>query len=268
MKSKLIVITVLILCDRSTFDVSAQQDSSILLNNRGYELYKVKEYHRAVELFNQAINKNYSNYIAYYNLASTYSILTTLGVDCNTNFYAKTIHALEACYHLDSLKTKQKAHKDKDFDGIRNEYEFNVLIYGLKFEKPEHVKGFIVEKTFRTSIPGSTYYPIEELTINNDNTWFYSFHKNAEEMIEYWHGEQKGETPKLVCGTKAGIWHLDGHILRLIDQSNTEFEKFILKKPGIIGNLYYPNPNDMSGENIVRHYWKCGKCGCNEIDKL
>jgi len=245
---------------------NAQKLESISHNTKGFELYKTKNFHKAIDYFNLAIKADYSNYIAHYNLACTYSLLTINDGNCNTEYFKNAISALEDCYALDSLKTKEKATKDKDFDNIRTEYEFNVLIYGLDFNKAEFVRGFIVGKTFKTSIPGSTYYPIEELTINADNTWVYSFHKNSEEMNSYWHGEQVGTAPTLIEEIKKGTWKLSGHILTLLDESNNVYKIYTLLEPGKINDLYYPDPNDLSGQSEVRHYWKCGKCGCGLID--
>ncbi len=95
-----------------------------------------------------------------------------------------------------------------------------------------------------------------------------TFHKNAKEMNNYWHGEQVGKPPKLVLGTDTGFWRLKGHTLFLMNSKRRLIKKIKLTSPDKIDGLFYPNPNDMSGNSEVRHFWKCGKCGCKEIEEL
>lgn len=206
----------------------------------------------------------YKNYIELYDSARTYALNAVPNInedECNVDYYLKAIYFLNQCLSYDSLLTGKKAKQDTLFNGIRNEYEFQVLFYGLSFDNPRDVRSFIVNKTYRTSIPGSTYYPIVTLTLNDDNTWEKTYHKNAEEMTNYWIFG-KGNQPELEIGIENGFWELDGHILILLDQSKKEMKRIKLTEPWAIDELYYPDPNDMSGKSEVRHPWKCGKCGC------
>lgn len=262
-------IIIITLCFLNFTSVFSQTVASKKLNSTGFDFYKAKNYKQAASSFAQSIEVDPTNYIAHFNLACTYSILTTLHENCDVNYYAKAIKALEKCFELDSKKTKNKAIKDSDFDGIRNEYEFNVLVHNLSFENPKHVKDFITNKQYSTEAPGSSYFPIEDLTLNKDSTWSYRYHKNAKEMSNYYHGGDMEEpAPTIVIGIKEGNWNLDGYILTLKNKNNSEFMKFTIKKAGEIGQFYYPNPNDMSGDYDVRHHWNCGKCGCQPIEAL
>ncbi len=269
MKKKPLKTILILLIVNSSFVLSySQTDSSTFFNKKGLKHFSARQYTQAVHYFEKAVKKDYNNWWANYNLARTYSVLTTLRSKCNTSFYAKTIEYLKYCLSIDSVKTLDEVKKEKAFYGLKNEYEFNVLIHKLSFYNPKHIKGFIVGKTFRTSTPGSSYSPINTLTINKNGTWTLSFHENSEEMFNYWHGSQEGNPPTLKIGTKRGVWRLQGHHLKILDKAYKEINTYKLKKPGVIGNMYYPDPNDMRSSGFVRHYWKTGNCGCDEIEGL
>ncbi|MBK8806487.1 MAG: hypothetical protein IPO21_07540 [Bacteroidales bacterium] len=211
------------------------------------------------------ITSNYKQYLTLYDSARTNAkdAVPDLNLDsCNLNLYLKTIDFLMECFSFDSLLTVKKVKQDNYFDGIRNEYEIRQLFYGLSFFNPQDVRSFIMGKTYKTSTPGSSYFPITTLTLNENDTWLKTYHKNAEEMINYWQ-LGIGNEPELIIGTETGIWKLDGHVLILFDKFKNEIKRIKLTEPHIIDDLYYPDPNDMSQENYVRHFWKCGKCGCN-----
>jgi hypothetical protein len=206
----------------------------------------------------------YKKYVELYDSARTYALKAIPNIDedeCILDYYLKSIYFLKECFSYDSLLTTKKAKQDTLFNGIRNEYEFQVIFYDLSFDNPRDVRSFIVNKTYRTSAPGSTYYPIKTLTLYDNNTWEKTYHKNAKEMTDYWvFGE--GEQPELEIETENGFWELDDHVLILLNQSKKEIKRIKLTEPGSIEGLHYPDPNDMSGESEVRHFWKCGKCGC------
>ncbi len=206
----------------------------------------------------------YKNYLALYDSARINAKNAVPNIylnTCNFILYLKTIDFLKDCISYDSILTVKKVKQDNYFDGIRNEYEIRVLFYGLCFENSEDVSSFIVNKTYSTSAPGSSYYPITTLTLYENYIWEMSYHKNSEEMWNYWH-LGLGNEPELIIGTKKGSWKLEGHSLILFDQFKKETQVIKLTQPNVIDEFYYPDPNNMSGENEVRHYWKCGKCGC------
>jgi hypothetical protein len=181
---------------------------------------------------------------------------------CILDYYLKAIDFLNECCSFDTAFTTGKVQNDHRFDGIRNEYEFQAMFYGLSFDSARWVRSFIVDKTYRTSAPGSSYYPIDELTIHNDNSWDLVFHKNAEEMTNYYLMGIGDTAPELQLDTINGTWALNDHELTLINADNKVLKTISLQSPGVIDNMFYPDPNDMSGNNEVRHYWQCGKCGC------
>ncbi len=188
----------------------------------------------------------------------------TAGADtCHRESYMTCLEWVESCLSLDSSRTISGIRTDPAFDGVRDEYEIRRLTDNIEFENPLHVKGFIVGKTFTTSAPGTSYYPISMLTILEDGTWTDRYHKNAEELLAYWHGDEPaGKAPEVRWGEKSGRWELQGHTLLMYDQEGGLEQSYELSAPGQIGEYYYPDPNDESGRSEVRHYWKCGKCGC------
>lgn len=264
-------LSILILCLIS-IPTYAQYDphKSKILNEKGHAFFQTKKYTLAIPFLERAIERNGKNYDAHYNLACTYAMLTTQDTTCNTIYYAKTVESLKNCILLDKEKTIQKAKSDGSFEGIKNEYEFNVLIYELSFKDANRVKEFIVGKTYQTSTPGSTYYPINTLTLFEDYTWLSSFHENAEEMANYWHFNEdfSKAPPQLKIGHKKGSWQLNDHILTLYDENKIELKQILLENPSEIDKMYYPDPNDMRDDQEIRHYWKCGVCGCQPIKGL
>lgn len=265
-KSQFTIIVFILLMNTFVF---SQRDSSrtFLLNNQGYAFYNVAEYDSAVKYFKKASFKDPLDYTAQYNLACTYALLTTIDTICNFRYFKKAIASLSICYNLDSLLTKQKVSFDKDFDGIRGEYEFNVLIHHLSFKNPNQVHEFIVDKTFTTALPSlNNYYPVKILNVKRDGTYKYIYHKNSEDLTNYWYGGQKGKPPEVLIGTKVGKWSLIGYSLYLTNESGVVFKVFLLKEQGVIGEFHYPNPNDNRGVDFL-HSWKWGKCGCFLIDE-
>lgn len=247
----------------SISNLSAQE----LATDPDYQYYYQKEYKQGLIKTPEdslALASMYKQYLTLYDSARTNAKKAVPDINSNTctlHLYLKTIDFINECLSFDSLLTVKKVKKDNYFDGIRNEYEIRVLFYGLSFLNPQDVRGFIVGKIYKTSTPGSSYSPITTLTLNENDTWIKTYHKNAEEMINYWQ-LGLGEEPELIIGTETGKWKLDEHTLILFDNKKNEIKRIMLTEPNVIDNLYFPDPNDMSEENYVRHFWKCGKCGC------
>jgi hypothetical protein len=188
----------------------------------------------------------------------------TAGADtCHRESYMTCLEWVEFCLSLDSSRTISEIRSNPAFDGVRDEYEIRRLTDNIDFYDPAFVRDFIVGKVFTTSAPGTSYYPISTLAILEDGTWLCRYHENAEELLAYWHAdEQTGEAPVVRWGERSGRWKLQGHTLLMYDQKRELEQSYELTAPGQIGEYYYPDPNDESGRSEVRHYWKCGKCGC------
>lgn len=210
------------------------------------------------------VSRYYENYIQLFALAKSHALQAVPDPSvnkCNLDHYLRAINLLEDCISYDTSLTFKKVKNDNSFKGIENEYEFRVLFHDLDFEKPRDVRSFIVNKTYRTPVPGVVYHPITTLYIDDNNTWTEEYHENTKEMQEYWHFH-KGKEPVLKIAVKKGFWSLENHTLIMQDEHRREIKQIQLTEPGVIDGLYYPDPNDESGSSEVRHFWKCGKCGC------
>lgn len=67
-----------------TLPFAHAETSAVDLNAQGYRQYKAGRYAEALELFNQAIQKDPKLALAHYNLAATLGLLRGRGKTCET----------------------------------------------------------------------------------------------------------------------------------------------------------------------------------------
>jgi len=236
------------------------------LNQKGERLYKKKKYREASEIFKKVVNLSGGHYPALYNLTLSYAKMAVprKSGGCNGEIFHETIYFLKKLIEINRERTIEKAKKDSAFDMIRNYPMFREIIYNENAEK--NVKRYFSGKIYTTSTPGSSYYPVTTITIEKNGRWFSTFHENADLAMDCF-GERKSkkcDNFQLKIGTQKGTWYVDGNILFLKDEKGKITEKYELKinllKPFENSDgepLYYPDPNDMSGDSDAEYENSC-----------
>lgn len=146
--------------ETDTFCVESEQDNGIKLNTEGIEYAAKKDYDKALELFNRAIELDNSNPEFYYNLGVAYSFkgmeeeeeaayMNVLLIEpddpklnsvlASTYFNLACLYALqgkkeqaldqlEKLYYIDSRTLYHHLQSDKDLDSLRDEPRFKELM--------------------------------------------------------------------------------------------------------------------------------------------
>lgn len=112
------------------------------LNAQGYRHYKAGRYAEAIDLFNQAIQKDPKLALPHYNLAATLALVRGKGKTCEFEAYGSTIvdHLRDAVALDPSRRERMK--KDSDFDSIRTTVGY-WIVSGLSPEKEDDARAIL-----------------------------------------------------------------------------------------------------------------------------
>jgi tetratricopeptide (TPR) repeat protein len=209
-------------------------------NKKGFALHESGRFREAARFFERAVAASDLHYTAQFNLACATARLAASknNPPSDRKWFDRSIQALQTAAEMNRERTIKKAASDPDFDGIRGYPRFVELITGTTFHDARDVAVYVVDKTFQTSCPGSEPCPIRSLTLHADRTWY-------ETTNGGYLGDQGFEPVK--AAPRSGRWTLEGRVVVLY-AGRKVVDRLDVLSPNQVGDLYWPNPNDMSDE--------------------
>jgi hypothetical protein len=217
------------------------------LNEQGFAAYKKGKLDAAVGLFEQSLAVGVPHYTAQFNLACACARLAVAkkGGACNPDWFTRALAALDLALAQNPERTRQKAQKDSDFDGVRGFPAFVERVTGTTFATAKHLAPYVVGKTYKTSCPGSAYCPVRTLRLDTGGTFTSSVPTNGQALLDCM-AAGCAKMPKELRATQTGPWRLDGRAVVLRTKQGEE--RLVVASPGKLGDLFFPDPNDMSDE--------------------
>lgn len=212
---------------------------------RGKNLVQSGKIPAAVAEFRAAMEIYREHFAAAEELAVTLAQLAapTPQGNCQVDWARQARDAMAHLLELDEAAGKVTI-AGPAFDAIRP-FDFILQVTLGESAFANHVESFITGKTFRTSCPGSSYCPVRQLSLHRNHR--FTELSDAEPDAVYRCLQTDGCQPRFRTVRRTGTWRMAGQTVELVT-SRGVVERLTVENADQVGELFWPDPNDMSGE--------------------